>query len=353
MKIGIIGGGWRSEFYMRIAKELDQFQILCVYRTTSEKAMETERKFGIPSTDDYEQFFSYNFDYVVVSLPRTVVLPTLLDLITRRIPIIVETPPGASIEEYNALWNASQKTNVPILVAEQYFCQPYHQANLNLIKQGKLGKVTTVSNSMMHGYHGICMIRKYLQIGVGSCEIIGKYEDYPITKTCGRSGMIFTGEVKHVRRELFRLIFNNSIIALWDFSGEQYFSYIRQRHLFIHGTRGEICDYTCRFLTESNHPVELSYHRYDTGLYSNMETFTHHGIALGEEMMFQNPFDGFRLNDDEIAIATLMQNMNNHLEYSTPLVYPLRDALHDSYLSLLLDEAAAKGATNTTPQSWF
>lgn len=353
MKIGIIGGGWRSAFFVRIAKQIPEFQNCCVYRSTKEKAEETQHMFGVDAMYDLEAFLNQGFDYVIVSLPRTAVLKELLMLMERGIPVLVETPPGATTEEYNALWEASLRYHTPVLVSEQYFCQPYHSANLNLIQQGRLGRITSVTNGMMHGYHGISMLRKYLNVGIGECEIRGRYLDYPITATCGRPGMVFTGEEKTARRELFQFTFDNGALALWDFSGEQYFSYIRHRHLSIQGTRGEICDYTCRYLTPQNKPVELEYHRLDTGAYSNMEPFTHHGIMLGEEMVFENPFDGFRLNDDEIAIATLMRNMADHVTKGTPLLYPLRDALHDSYLALLMDEANEKGVACATRQSWF
>lgn len=353
MKIGIIGGGWRAAFFIRIARELKQFQIVNVYRRTAEKAAETKEMYGVPATCDYESFLSSGFDYVIVSLPRANVLAQLTDLIQRRIPVLVETPPGATVEDYNALWELSQRHKACILVAEQYFCQPYHSANLKMIADGKLGRITGVTNGMMHGYHGISMIRKYMNIGICHCEIAGQYVESPIAATCNRQGMIFSGEEKIMRRELMKFLFENGEMALWDFSGEQYFSYIRNRHFAIYGTRGEICDYTCRYLNKENIPTENNYKRLDTGLYSNMEAYTHHGIMMGDEVAFRNPFDGSRLNDDEIAIATLMQNMNDHLTSGAPLLYPLRDALHDSYLALVMDEAAANGKAATKTQNWF
>lgn len=352
MDIGIIGGGWRADFFMRIAKQLPGFSIAGVLRRSPEKAQQTQQQHGVPAFHTLEDFLQAKPDFVVLAVPRSVVLKQLEALFQRQVPVLVETPPAANTEELAQLWQLYTSQKPVVMVAEQYFCQPYHSANLSLIQSGLLGQVHSASNGMMHGYHGISMLRKVLGIGMENAYIHGKTYPYSITQTCGRDGPITTGGLAQATRQAYTFQFESGKLAFWDFSDEQYFSYIRQRHFSVQGTRGEICDYDYHYLNEDNTPVSLRLQRDELGQYSNLEGYGLRGLCLGGKTVYQNPFPGTRLNDDEIAIATLMQNMVDHIVQGTPLLYPLKDALQDSYLALCLEAAFTEGHCQTQTQPW-
>lgn len=354
MKIGIIGGGWRADFFLRIARELpSEFEIAGVARTSREKAKETEKKWGVPGCAGVDELLERHPEYVVLSVPRTEALGLLTTLLQREVPVLCETPPGASTEELVRLWEMARSSQTPLLVAEQYFLQPYHSANLRLIEEGALGEVVSMRNSMMHGYHGINIMRRVLGVGMAGCRISGRVDEFPITHTCGRGGRDTSGKVVTARRELFLFDFDGGKTGVWDFSGEQYFSAIRARHLSVEGVRGEIFDTTVRILDRENKPCVIDYRRVEAGPYSNLEGFSLQALELGGRRLWENPFPGARLSDDELAVASLMRNLRRHLQDGEALCYPLSEGLQDAYLSFCLDEAKQSGTVKTAICPWY
>lgn len=353
MKIGIIGGGWRADFFLRVARELPgEFEIAGVARTSREKAKETEKKWGVPGCVGMDELLERRPEYVVLSVPRTEALGLLTTLLQREMPVLCETPPAASAEELVRLWEMARSSQTPLLVAEQYFLQPYHSANLRLIGEGALGEVVSMRNSMMHGYHGINIMRRVLGVGMAGCRISGRVDEFPITHTCGRDGRDTSGKVVTARRELFLFDFDGGKTGVWDFSSEQYFSAIRARHLSVEGVRGEIFDTTVRILDCENKLCVIDYRRVEAGPYSNLEGFSLQALELGGRRLWENPFPGARLSDDELAVASLMRSLRRHLQNGEALCYPLSEGLQDAYLSFCLDEAKQSGTVKTATCPW-
>ena len=218
------------------------------------------------------------------------------------------------------------------------------------LKQGILGRVENMSLSALHGYHGVSMIRRYLNVGFGNAAVYGKRYHYDVTETYGREGMCFDGEVFSCPRDRLTFEFVNGTTAFFDFSDPaQYHSFIRTRQLNVQGVRGEIDDLTVRYLTPENVPVTQELKRIDLGVYGNQE-WSHFGIMLGERLLYRSPFANARLNDDEIAVATCLQGMGTYLETGKDC-YALRDALQDMYLCLTMDKALAQPLTQVSSQA--
>ena len=58
------------------------------------------------------------------------------------------------------------------------------------------------------------------------------------------------------------------------------------------------------------------------------------------------------MNDDEIAVASCLSHMKTYVESGTEF-YSLREALQDTYLSFMLEQAIETGETvKTETQSW-
>ena len=132
--------------------------------------------------------------------------------------------------------------------------------------------------------------------------------------------------------------FENGKAAFFDFSDPaQYHSFIRTRQLNIQGERGEIDDLTIRYLTNDNVPVTQSLNRIDLGVYGNQE-WSHYGLMLGEQFLYRTPFVNARLNDDELAVGSLLLKMGEYLRNGKNC-YGLADALQDMYLCLTMEQA--------------
>ena len=265
--------------------------------------------------------------------------------------ILCETPPGKNVEELKELWEMSQKYNGRIQIVEQYFLQPYYAGILDIIKQGYLGNVSSIMLSALHGYHAVSVFRKVLGLKYENCTIEGKKFWSEVTATNGRNGFDESGTVIKEDRDWAYMEFENGKTAFMDFEGEQYFSQIRTRRWNIRGVRGEINDNTVRFLNDCNQPVEQLMNRIDVGINNNSE-WSHKGIMFLDKQIYKNPFYPARMNDDEIAVADCLLHMKNYVETGTEF-YSLREALQDTYLSFMLEQAIETGDTiKTETQSW-
>ncbi|WP_163539848.1 Gfo/Idh/MocA family oxidoreductase [Gracilibacillus sp. YIM 98692] len=338
-KFGLIGSGWRAEFFIRIAQQVpEKFELTSVLVRDKEKGEKFAKKHGVKVVQSLDEMMEDNPDYVVLSIKRGVITDYLIDLFKRNIPVLSETPPGESIESLEKLWNAYKKYNGKIQVAEQYLFQPLYASWLKCIEDGKLGEIENMNISALHGYHAVSIIRKYLDTGFDHCKIYGKRFHFDVTKTSGREGIRYDGEISSCSRDRLTFEFDNGKVAFFDFSGSsQYHSFIRTRQLTVQGVRGEIDDLTIRYLTSENVPVSQELNRIDLGKYHN-QGWSHFGIMLGDQSLYKNPLGDVRLNDDEIAVATCMLKMEEYLRTGKDF-YSLKDGLQDTYISLKMDEA--------------
>ena len=335
----VIGSGWRAEFYIRLAKAVpERFRLTAVLVRDREKGETFSKRHGVKVVNNLAALMEDSPGFVVLAIKRGTVTDYLTELFRKGIPVLCETPPGESVQDLRRLWEAYLQNKPKIQVAEQYFLQPLYAAWYSAISEGLIGDVQNISISALHGYHGISMIRRMLGVKGEECSIFGNRYEFPVTETYGREGMVFDGEVVMCPRDRATLEFESGKTAFFDFSDPaQYHSFIRTRQLGIQGTRGEIDDLTIRYLTPDNIPVTQDLRRIDLGVYGNQE-WSHFAIMLGERFLFRTPFPNARLNDDEIAVGSLLIGMQEYLE-SGRECYSLADALQDMYLALKMEEA--------------
>lgn len=341
IRFALIGSGWRGEFYIRISKELPEiFELTKVLIRDREKGQEFGRKHGVNVVQTLEELEKDRPDYVVLAVKRGIISRYLPGLFLRGIPVLCETPPAEDLESLNAVWKSCQKYNGRIQVAEQYFSQPLYATWEKVIRDGKIGTVENINISALHGYHGVSIIRRFLDAKFQNAKIYGKRFWFHVTETYGREGMVTSGEVVSCPRDRLTIEFEDGRTAFFDFSDPaQYHSFIRTRQLTVQGTRGEIDDLTIRYLTDENMPVTETLGRRDLGIYGNQE-WCHYGMMLGETLYYKNPFQHARFNDDEIAVATCMYRMKEYLQTGEEF-YSLKEALQDMYICLKMEEALA------------
>lgn len=339
VKYAIIGSGWRAQFYIRIAQALPAlFSVSGVMIRDPEKGRAFSEAFHVKVVNHIEDLMKDEPEFVVLSVKRGVQADMLRTLTERGIPVLCETPPGEDEEQLETLYTVCNKKEVRVQVAEQYFLQPLYVAWEKAIRDGLIGEVQNINISSLHGYHGVSMIRRYLQTGFQNCTIYGKRYRFDVTDTFGRAGMVFDGDVFSCTRDRVTLEFEDGKVAFFDFSDPaQYHSFIRTRQLTVQGVRGEIDDLTIRYLTEKNIPVTQELQRVELGKYHN-EGFSLYAIMLGERFLYRSPFEDARLNDDELAVAECLQRMKHYLRTGEAF-YSLSEATQDMYIALKMEEA--------------
>lgn len=353
IRFAMIGGGWRSEFSIRIARALPElFEITALQEANEELAKKAAAKYGLKTVWKLEDLLKDQPDFILVALPWAVQYEYSLKLCEVGIPFMCETPPAPDIEKLNELWETVCKYNAKMGVCEQYPSQPFHHAISQIIDSGILGDIINVNSKLCHGYHNVALFRRFLGIGMENVTITGKQITLPTVAHCSRQGMFRDGKLEKPARNLSLYEFENGKTATVDFCDDQYFSYIRKNSLVVQGTMGEINDYTVSFLNADRDPMSIDMKRLDTGHDLNLEGYFFHGITFGDKFVFRNEFAPARLSDDEIAVARMLQGMYNYAKGGRPQ-YELRDALQDAYLSFVEMEAIRSGKPVTsTKQSW-
>lgn len=351
-RILMIGCGWRSQFYLRAVENLKEYmEVSGILMRTKERAKEIMEETGVYATDDLDAALEKKPDFVLLCVPKMATKDWLIRLMKLGVPVLCETPPALAAEDLNELWQAKVQYNGRVQVAEQYFMQPYYHAVQKIIDSGVLGEVVNVNMSAIHEYHALSIFRKFLGIGFERCTIRGSRFHFPVTRTRNRAGWHETGDVVLPQRDRVELLFENGKAAFYDFDKEHYFSPIRGRSWTIQGVRGEIRNQLVCYLDDRNRPVTENLHREDDGVY-NIEGWSHMYISFKGQRIYENPFPGVRLNDDELAIADMLMRMKKYVETGEEF-YPLREGLQDAYLDVCMEQALRTGQTVvTTPQSW-
>jgi len=352
INFGLIGAGWRVDFFMRIAAALpDKFGVVGVVARDPEKGKAFTERWGVPTFRTTEELFALKPAFVVVSVPWNVSVDMLEKCAANGIPALAETPPAPDIVGLEKLSKLIRE-GAKIQIAEQYFLQPLHAALLAVAHSGRIGVPNQAQISVAHGYHGISLIRKYLGIGFENAKITATSFSTPIVNSPGRNGPPKTEQIVDSLQVVARFEFESGKIGFYDFTGDQYFSYVRGPRLLVRGERGEIDGETVRFLLSADVGVNVPMRREDIGLRGNLEGYSHRGYTLGSDYVYQNPFPTGRLADDEIAIATVLEGMARYAN-GGKAVYGLADAAQDRYLDICMEEAVRTGKpVQTSMQIW-
>ncbi|MGO4373691.1 Gfo/Idh/MocA family protein [Paenibacillus sp. MCAF20] len=352
---GIVGAGWRAEFYLRIAQALpQQFRVHTMLVRDKDKALAMEQKWGVRTVSTVQQFAALakpHIQFAVVSVPRTAAPAITMELAAEHIPVLAETPPASDLQSLTALFE-SLPQSAKVQVAEQYLYQPMHAARIKLARSGKLGEVNHVQVSAAHDYHGISLIRQLLGVNFEQAIIRGERFTAPLIRSGGREGDPTDGEIISSEQTIATLRFGDKL-GVYDFTREQYFSWVRRDRILVRGSHGEIVGAEAAYMVDYATPVYSELRRIDTGHNGNLEGYFHRGITNGEEWLYRNPFAPARLTDDEIAIATSLLHMGEYALDERPSFYSLAEASQDHYLALMMQQAIATGETvNTQPQVW-
>ncbi len=358
INFGIIGGGWRVQFFLRVARELpDRFRVSGMMVRDAAKGAHIKGSWGVPTYRTVDELLDVpDLRFVVISVPWPVTPVMIRYLHERGMPALAETPPAPDLEGLIALHELTE-AGAKVQVAEQYQFQPLHAARLHLVRSGKLGTISQAQVSVAHGYHGMNLMRGLLGVGFEDATISAREFVSPIIGGPNRDGPPAEERMADSRQTIAHFDFGDKL-GIFDFTGDQYFSYVRSPRVLVRGERGEINNREVRYLQDyarwddgMTH-IELALRRVDAGQYGNLEGYCHKGILAGDEWVYRNPFVPGRLADDGIAVAACLDRMAQYVE-GGPSFCSLPEASQDHYLSLMIEQALRTGeAIATERQPW-
>ena len=314
IKYGIIGSGWRSEFYLRIAALVPKkFCVSGIYVRNAEKREEFSKKYNVNIFDNLDDLLKTDFDFIVSCVNKDSINEMAQMLSDKGVAVLTETPVS------------SENLKGKIQVAEQFHFMPRNQAYKKIIESGILGEVHQVQLSCCHDYHAASLIRFFLDIKDEVPEKTTITLPDTLNRYNCRAGY---GEPVMVNSEQKITILDfGGKTAIYDFNFEQYFSDIRASRILIRGTNGEIINNTCTYLKDGV-PHSFKIKRNHFGSEESLDGFSLLNITGNGDILYTNPFKNARLSDEDIAIATCLLKMKDFVQNGTDF-YSANNAFTD------------------------
>lgn len=101
----VVGSGWRSLFYWRIAQALpERFELCAMLCRTEEKAEKMHREYGVPVSTSAEQCAALHPDLVVVAVNKASIAAVSTEWLARGFAVLSETPAALEEDALRALW---------------------------------------------------------------------------------------------------------------------------------------------------------------------------------------------------------------------------------------------------------
>jgi len=345
-KFAVIGTGWRAEFFTRLAQAISGVECVgSIVRTPRESLLPIYL-----SLDECN--LKARPDFLIASVPREITPSIIRMAVAAGIPIMAETPPAADLHLLRELWNDVGQSGL-VQIAEQYLRLPSHAGRLNVVKSGAIGTPTHVQISSTHDYHAISLMRGYLGAGIGPVRVNATAFNAPLQNPASRNGWNLDSEPVKVQSRIATIEFNSTLSGLYDFTDNQWHNQLRFRRVIVRGSHGEINDDQVIRWVHPDSFVTAPIVRRQTGYDLDLDGYRTDHLSFNSEIMYKNPFCKESWSDEEIAIATMIQEMSDWVGKRRPAPYPLADGIHDHRVALAIQESLDKSCAITTEkEAW-
>jgi predicted dehydrogenase len=341
----VVGTGWRAEFFVRLARlRPDLLDVVGVVARRPERATEVAAAWAVPTFGTVEELLDRTGPaFVITSLPWEANPGAIRQLVEAGVAVLSETPPAPDRSGLAELWSAVGPGG-RVQVAEQYPRMPLHLARLAAVRQGRIGTPTSVQVSSTHQYHAMALIRAFLAVAPGTpATVRASAFSAPLVNPMARDGWTGDAEPHSAETVLATVDFGAAGMGLYDFTDNQWHNRLRSRRLVVRGSHGEIVDDVVTGWAGPDRILRSPLLRRQSGYDLDLEGYDSETIVLDGETLWQNPFLGLRLADEEIAILSMLVAMAGWCQGAGPAPYPLTEACEDHALALAVDESLATG----------
>lgn len=309
----IIGGGWRAEFYLRIAKLVPElFRVSAICIRNPERAAYISKNFNVKVFTTIEEALNEPFDFIVNCINKEDISDLSVELADRGYYVLSETP----IIKKPLINHNYDK----IQVAEQFHLKGTYQAIKKIIDLGIIGDINHINISVAHDYHAMSLIRFFLD-DYSKPNLLGSYSlDDKIIKTNGRIGEFKVKDLENTTQKIKIFKFKKATVV-YDYNAEQYFSPIRKDSILMRGTRGEIENNQVRYLNSENEFVCSEIKVVTSGL---LDGLYNDKITFEDKILFKFPYGKARLTEEETAIADCLIKMSEYIKNDKELYSYIR-----------------------------
>ncbi|ONK09843.1 Gfo/Idh/MocA family oxidoreductase [Streptomyces sp. MP131-18] len=349
VRFGIVGSGWRSEFFVRLARALPgRLAVTGVVTRSAARGAEVEAGWGVPAFRTVEELTAASPapEFVIPSVPWSQTGPVTARLVALGVPVLAETPPAADLAGLREVWRETGGSGL-VQVAEQYPLMPGHAARRAVAGEGVIGEVTSVQLSSTHLYHAVSLIRHLLGIGFEPATVTARSFSAPLADPLTKDGWSGDLTPKDAATTLALLDFGGRT-GLYDFTDNQWWNPLRARRMVVRGSLGEIVDDTVVRMADPRTPVASPLVRRQTGTDLNLEGRELHHIAFDGRVVYRNAYPGAGFSEDDLAVVDLLCRTGAWVRGEGPEPYPLAEGCQDHLIGLAITESARTGQPVTT-----
>lgn len=299
----IIGGGWRAEFYLRIAELLpDKFNVNAICIRNNVRAEYIKNKYNVKVFKTIEETLSCQFDFIVNCINMDDISEFAVSLADKGYYVLCETPiitPPLPEHAYDK-----------IQVAEQFHLKGTYQALKRVIDMGLIGDIVSMEISVAHDYHAMSLMRFLLDDYDEPKKIYQHTINEKILMTNWRIGELPEKKIED-NEHIIKIFKFTKADVIYNYMAEQYFSPIRKDRIVIRGTRGEIENCKVRYFNSNNEFVENEIKSVMSGL---LDGLFHDKIIFEDKVLYNFPYKPARLSEEESAIADCLVKMDNYIK---------------------------------------
>jgi predicted dehydrogenase len=349
----LLGAGKRSDYLYGplLALLRKDVEFVGIWGRSEEKAKALGEKYGVPWFTDLERLRDeVRPEAAIVSVGYAANGEVGRRMVDLGLHALLETPIAHDLADADAIISGANSKGVKIEVAEQYYRRPVERIKRALIQTGAFGKVLTACNDFMgHGYHGVSLIRSYIGFDVPVVGVNGVTAQYSVAPHYAWISQTFGPREEQWEHAV--LHFEDGRLGFFNWSSIAYDSplrWLRSTRFFAEKGMG-VGDQLSLLTPDGKDPqpvfVERRYHNV-----GGMETLSDIIAHTKPEVSWCNPFRGYYMDDEMIAVADCLMSLVHALRADTPPEYGPVQARTDQAITLAMLESARTGGASVTPK---
>lgn len=343
VRFAVVGSGWRSQFHIRMAQALpDRLQVAAVVTLNAAEAERITSTWGVPAVTSIDEALAAKPEFVVAAVSWPAMPGVVRQLVAAGVPVYAETPPAPELEGLRGLWDEVGASGL-VQVGEQYTLMPGHASRLELVRQGVVGRPTSVEIASTHLYHAVSLVRSFLDVDMDEVTVNARAFRAPLVDPLTFDGWVPDPQPQLRTTTIATLDFGDGRLGLYDFVENQWWNPLLARRIVIRGSLGEIVDDTVTRLAEGAVVTSpIVYRR--TGVDMNLEGNEVVHTSFDGRVVYRNPWVGTRLSEDDVAVASLLTAVGAWVRDEGPEPYPLAQGCQDHAIGLAIEESVRTGS---------
>ena len=154
LRAGVIGVGTMGAHHARVYSELPEAQLVAIADADEARLADVRWGDGVRAYQDYGKMLAEEtLDAVSIAVPTRLHVDVALACIERGVPLLVEKPLAADLDECLQLKEAAERAGVAMMVGHIERFNPVVLAAREWIRQGKLGQVHEARMQRIGPFH--------------------------------------------------------------------------------------------------------------------------------------------------------------------------------------------------------